>query len=128
MTPKQKFNNHRGHAKHRNIPFLFTFDEWWDIWQKSGHWEERGTRKGQYCMSRVGDTGPYAVGNVYINTNADNVREAWQGKSRPAATTEHKIKNAIAQTGKKQSPETIAKKVASYKKTLERKQSPLCVV
>jgi hypothetical protein len=73
--PYQKFCEHIGSARGRKIPFLFTFEEWWKIWQDSGHWEERGKRADQYCMARFGDKGPYAVGNVRIITKLENDRE-----------------------------------------------------
>jgi hypothetical protein len=59
-------------AKTRGIPFLLTFEEWWQIWQDSGHWEERGNLSGQYVMCRNADQGPYAVGNVRIDTVRGN--------------------------------------------------------
>jgi hypothetical protein len=64
---------HKRSAKQRNIPFLLTFNEWWAIWEASGHWEQRGfIDPDKYCMARPGDRGPYSVGNVYICTNAEN--------------------------------------------------------
>lgn len=82
MNEFKKYTWHRGNAKKRNIPFLLTFEEWWDIWQKSGHWEERGTKKGQYCMSRYNDTGPYAVGNVFIQLHSQNSSDGNQDITR----------------------------------------------
>jgi hypothetical protein len=73
---KQKFYMHRWHAKNeRNIEFLLTFEEWYDIWQKSGHWENRGRKKGQYVMSRYNDIGPYSKDNVFIQTCTENLNE-----------------------------------------------------
>lgn len=74
-TPKGKFRYHRKSAKKRNIPFLLTFDEWWKIWQDSGHWEERGTSPQSYVMCRKFDMGAYSVDNVYIETKSQNSRE-----------------------------------------------------
>ena len=72
-TPKDKYRDCKKNAiNDRGIPFLLTFEEWWDIWQKSGHWEERGPHIGQYCMSRYGDLGPYVVGNVFIQLTTQN--------------------------------------------------------
>lgn len=62
--------------KIRGIQFLLTLPEWWRIWQESGHWEQRGPGKG-YCMTRIGDTGPYEVGNVEIKTVSENFSEAY---------------------------------------------------
>lgn len=69
----------KAHARRRRIPFLLTFEEWWDIWQQSGHWEERGRKMGQYVMSRPNDKGAYEIGNVRIITTEQNLREANTG-------------------------------------------------
>jgi hypothetical protein len=82
---------HRGHAKRRGIDFLLSYEEWFQIWQESGHLHERGYRKGQYCMARFGDVGPYVVGNVHIILHADNSREGHteeNANKRIAATKE----------------------------------------
>ena len=71
-----KYRTHKNGAKQRNIPFLLTFEEWWNIWDQSGHWEERGPKKGQFVMSRYGDKGPYAVGNVFIQSQRGNHYDA----------------------------------------------------
>lgn len=63
---REKFHAHRTNAKNRSIPFLLSFDEWRTIWLDSGKWDRRGWRRGQYVMSRPGDRGPYALGNVKI--------------------------------------------------------------
>jgi hypothetical protein len=80
---KAKFYYQRGDAAKRGILFLLTFEEWWEIWQKSGHWHERGSGLGQYVMARFGDIGPYAVGNVKIITNKQNTAEYQQSGRRP---------------------------------------------
>jgi hypothetical protein len=77
--PYGKYVDHRAGAVQRGIPFLLTFDEWWDIWQKSGKWHLRGS--GQYMMCRYGDDGPYAVGNVYIGTATDNINDRYGNAS-----------------------------------------------
>jgi hypothetical protein len=56
----------------RNIPWELTFKQWWNIWKRSGHWDERGRNKNNYCMARIGDAGPYSVDNVLIITNSEN--------------------------------------------------------
>jgi hypothetical protein len=63
------------------IEWLFTFDEWIDLWLKSGKWHQRGCRRGQYVMSRFGDVGPYAPWNVEIKTVGENNIEAHKGRS-----------------------------------------------
>ena len=78
--PNTKYLYQKHNSIKRGIPFLLTFEEWWDIWQQSGYWEQRGCRKGQYVMSRYNDVGPYAVGNVFIQQCGSNVSQAQMGK------------------------------------------------
>lgn len=77
---RQKYYFHKRAAELRGIEFLFTFDEWLTTWEQSGHLHERGCRKGQYVMARLGDRGPYAVGNVKIITCQQNNRETDKAK------------------------------------------------
>ena len=65
----------RNSAAKRGIPFLLTYDEWFEIWSSSGRLTERGKRRDQYCMARKGNVGPYAINNVIIITNAENTRQ-----------------------------------------------------
>jgi len=82
-----KFYQQKGRAKERGISFDLTFEEWWGIWQKSGRWEERGCRKGQYVMARNGDIGSYAIGNVSIIKHEENSRgRSPEGKARVIAS------------------------------------------
>ena len=123
---RDRYNQQKHMAvKKRNIPFEITFAEWYDIWMKSGHWEERG-RSG-YVMSRHNDTGPYAVGNVEIKHTSENAFDR-RGIKYPPRTEEHLRKISIANTGKPNhrkgktnSPEHVAKSVATKKRNKEMK-------
>jgi hypothetical protein len=75
-----RYNGHKSNAKVRGIEFLLTFEEWRDIWLASGKWEERGNFSWSYCMSRKDDMGPYAVGNVHIITQEQNLSDSWRSK------------------------------------------------
>lgn len=72
-SPKGQFAKHRQNAYSRGVEFLLTFDEWWNIWQRSGHWAKRGNRSGRYVMARHNDEGPYKRGNVAIELFNANV-------------------------------------------------------
>ena len=116
-----RYIQHRNAApRDRGIPFNMTFAEWWDIWEKSGHWEDRGHCKGQYCMSRYGDLGPYEIGNVFIQLHSDNVIQAWTGRKQKQET---KDKIAKSRVGTKKSPETIARFVETMRLRRENKQN-----
>lgn len=72
LLPSRKYRAHRQRAKIYGIEFLLTLEEWTKIWMDSGHWKDRGIKKGKYQMARFGDKGPYAVGNVEIITGEEN--------------------------------------------------------
>ena len=113
---KGRYNSQRCSARSRKdkngnqIEFRLTFDEWLDIWTTSGHYEEMGRKRGQYCMSRYNDIGHYEVGNVFIQLFEQNRKDAVEGftlsSSQKAAmmskvvgvpkSEEHKQKISIA--------------------------------
>ena len=87
---RQKFTSHKNRtsdanprfdAEGKRIEFRLTYGEWYDIWESSGKWSERGTGKGAYCMARHNDLGHYEVGNVAIITIAENTRFASTGRT-----------------------------------------------
>lgn len=85
-SPLRRFQNQRKTAIYtRHIEWKLTFAEWWQIWQDSGKWEQRGRGKG-YGMSRYGDSGPYAVGNVYICTSGQNFSDSYLVHSAKSRT------------------------------------------
>jgi len=98
---KNQYWNQYGQAHVRKIPWLFTFDEWLQCWIDSGHYHDRGRSKGQYCMSRFNDVGPYSKDNVCIKLHGENVIDAHKGKKKPYVS--------LAQTGRKLSDITIEK-------------------
>lgn len=73
VSPKGRYAMHKKNAEIRGIPWEFTFETWWAVWEDSGKWAERG--RGGYMMCRFGDTGPYSPTNVRIDTVVSNARE-----------------------------------------------------
>lgn len=71
QTPIGAFRNQRRNAASRGIEWRITLAEWWDAWERSGHWNERGRGQG-YVMCRFQDNGAYEIGNVYIATAVHN--------------------------------------------------------
>lgn len=76
----EAYRQQKNQAKARGIEWLLSFLQWIAIWQESGKLSMRGRGSGRYVMSRKGDCGPYAVGNVFIQTANANSREALVGK------------------------------------------------
>jgi hypothetical protein len=70
-SPKERYLAQKNQAKARGIGFEISFEDWWALWE--GRWEERG--KAKVMMCRLGDTGPYKVGNVRIDTHENNMKE-----------------------------------------------------
>ena len=91
------------HAAKRGIGWKLTFGEWSKIWLDSGHLFDRGNKRGQYVMGRFGDVGPYAVGNVKIITNQENLTDI-----TPETEARRRAGIARFQTGQIRSPETRA--------------------
>lgn len=73
-TPTRAFSCQKKNALTRGVVWNLKLWDWWQIWQQSGHWEERGRAADAYVMCRFGDAGPYEVGNVYIATLRHNSR------------------------------------------------------
>ena len=63
------------------IEFKLTPEEWLSWWQATGHYHERGSRKGQYVMARINDIGHYELGNIKCLSSSDNVRDGSTGRT-----------------------------------------------
>ena len=87
----RRFKQQQSQAKVRGIEWRLEYWEWLQIWQDSGHLEERGTGKGQWVMGRNGDAGAYETGNVKIicvetnNSEAQKIRRAHRQALRDLA-------------------------------------------
>lgn len=72
-----RYRQQHKNAKARGVGWELTFRQWVSIWEASGKEHLRGRGAGRYCMARIGDSGPYAIGNVEIVSNAQNVRDGY---------------------------------------------------
>lgn len=94
---KLAYNSQKCSAKKRGIDFQLSYDEWKSIWDASG--KPRGRGKDFYCMARHNDTGPYALWNVSIITNSENLslgnKDRWKNKV-VSEETKAKIRNKRA--------------------------------
>jgi hypothetical protein len=81
----QAYRYQKNNAAARGVEWGLSFAQWLQVWTLSGKIDQRGRGKGKYCMSRIKDTGGYVMGNVHIQLNDENGREAvakWKGKSK----------------------------------------------
>ena len=104
----QRYKQHRYSAALRGIPWQFTYIQWAMIWAKSGHWYERGRKRGQYVMARFKDKGPYSPDNVKICTVEENRYEMKLSAETLAKMSVAKMGNKN-RLGKKFSAEAKAK-------------------
>lgn len=74
-TPLCRYTQHKNRASRCRIEFKLTFEEWWQIWEDSGRYAERGAFRGGYVMSRKEDKGAYEAGNVFIQRHEDNAKQ-----------------------------------------------------
>ena len=74
QSPFAKFTFQKKQASIRGIDWSLSFDDWFNFWQESGHWEDRGQKAHQYCMCRYMDRGPYSLENIYIDTTSSNAK------------------------------------------------------
>jgi hypothetical protein len=83
-TARAKYGSQERNAAIRGIEWTFTFESWSAVWAASGKWHLRGRGRDQCVMARNRDAGPYEPGNVYITTNAENMKDyyAYSGRVR----------------------------------------------
>lgn len=96
-TLTSKYKMQEQNALARGILFFLSFEQWLSIWTESGKLDQRGRGADKFCMCRNGDIGPYEVGNVFIGTGRENVRDGNLGK---VMTQEVRDKISKANTGK----------------------------
>ena len=70
------YRKQKDSARRRGIDFELTFGKWLELWEASGHLNDRGRGHGKFCMSRIGDVGSYSDGNVFIQPADENNRQA----------------------------------------------------
>jgi len=92
-TLMSKYKMQKQNATARGIPFLLSYEQWLNIWVDSGKLHERGRGANKFCMCRYGDIGSYEVGNVFIGTGRENVRDGNLGK-RMTQEVRNKISKA----------------------------------
>lgn len=97
---ERAFVRQRWTSKNRNIPFLFTFEQWvaWWVANLGPDWfKKRGQHRGQYCMGRRNDVGPYSKANTICLTIEKNSqqRNAVKCERHPCAKLTNKDVMAI---------------------------------
>jgi sigma-70-like protein len=83
-TPVGAYFQQRNNANNCGYEWQLTLWEWWTIWKKSGHWNERGRGNG-YWLRRRDKSGAFTVENVFIASGAECLK-ASKARSGPTAS------------------------------------------
>ncbi|ANA49474.1 hypothetical protein BI049_gp259 [Salmonella phage vB_SnwM_CGG4-1] len=100
INMKVRYENQRRKANARNIEWLFTYESWLNWWISTGKLEKRGNKAQQYCMCRIGDSGPYSIENVYCATNSQNNKDLHTNGKRVDTRTKEQLYLAGVKLGK----------------------------
>src|SRR4051794_28686642 len=57
LPSDEAYRAHFHTTNFREVPFLFTMEEWWNWWQPDGRWEKRGLTGNGLVMANLGDVG-----------------------------------------------------------------------
>lgn len=113
---KQRFKEQQGQAARRKdkngapIEWCLTFEQWIAWWLATGHYHERGRKRGQYVMSRKGDIGPYSIDNIECVLTSTNLSRANAGRPMPEA---QRARLSELNRSRSYTPEQLAKRTAS---------------
>lgn len=66
---REFLHNSRG----RKLSCDMTITQWWQLWQESGHWAQRGRGEG-FGVCRLDPNGPMTLSNVHISRGSDQMR------------------------------------------------------
>jgi len=75
INSKARYRDQRKAAAKRGIPFNLTFEEWYNWYLSHGVDKNipQKMNRNAWCMCRKNDEGPYELGNIYLDTNSNNV-------------------------------------------------------
>jgi hypothetical protein len=77
----------RSNAMRRGVKFLLTLEEFTDWCAKENYLERRGIEADSATIDRIVETGPYAVYNMQVLSNCDNVRKANKNRLKRMANS-----------------------------------------
>lgn len=86
LISMRKGDMHKAFIRWREQLYNSAHRDWLSIWIASGHYHRRGRHKGEFVVSRPGDTGPYGVTNVAIVPCSANTVEAQSHRTWTAET------------------------------------------
>jgi hypothetical protein len=70
----QKYLISKNQAGFRSEPWGLTFDQWWQLWEDSGHWQDRGKGSKSWCMIQQDTSLGWIPGNCTIVLRSDSLK------------------------------------------------------
>lgn len=70
----QAWRKQKNSCRLRGIAWELPFEDWWRLWQESGHWEQRGRSRDAYVLTRADYALPFSATNALITTFSDCCR------------------------------------------------------
>src|SRR5258706_9221221 len=61
-----QYLTHKRDALRKGVAYDISFEDWKDMWNSSGHFQDKGSKTGQYTMVRLDKTKPFTFGNIEI--------------------------------------------------------------
>ena len=72
-NPTYIFFRKQQNAINALIEWDLTFGEWWNLWEKSKKWKERGRKSHEYVLGRKNKAEGFTIENSSIMTNSQNI-------------------------------------------------------
>ena len=69
------FIQQRNQAQWREEEWTITFEQWKQLWDQSGQWDNRGRERSCYCMTRRDVLEPWTADNAVIITREQHSRK-----------------------------------------------------
>jgi hypothetical protein len=69
------FIQQKNQAQWREEGWDITFEQWKQLWDQSGQWDNRGRQRTCYCMTRIDHLVPWTPDNVEIVTREIHSRQ-----------------------------------------------------
>ena len=67
-NPRYFFHNFCARQRQTGIAVELTFKEWFDWWEETGCWNQRGNLNHQYAMTRINPKESWNIDNIKCET------------------------------------------------------------
>lgn len=83
--PYRVYQTQQKNARRRRIPWQLSFEQWQQVWQASGLWDQRGRSPDGAVLARIDPREGFHIQNIQICTGRAAAQGYWQSPCRPEA-------------------------------------------